>query len=396
MAFIDAFGTGAFLAISAIYLTRTVLLPEATVGLGLSVSAAVGLVTAVPFGILADRYGVRRILVAVTLWRAAWMAAFLAVDRTGTYLLVVVAIGLVDKIAAPLEQALVGAVADERTRVSTMAIVRSLRNAGFGVGAMAGALALAADQRAVYAAVIVVNALSFVLTAVLAATMRLPATGARVRTRLMRSSLLVLRDQSYISLAAVNALLTMHMSLLSIGIPLWVVGHTDAPRLIPAVLFTVNTVLAVMLQVRASRGADTVDGSARLLRRAGPLLALTCLLLAGAGWLRAWPAVAVLVAAVLALTAAELYQSAGAWGLSYALAPAEERAAYLSVFGLGIGVQQMVAPTLLVMVVIGAGPVGWVGLAVVLALIGLAVPRLVAWTVARRPVAVESRALTAR
>jgi hypothetical protein len=320
------------------------------------------------------------------------MAAFLAVDRIGTYLLVVVAIGLVDKTAAPLEQALVGAVTDERARVSTMAAMRSLRNAGFAVGALAGALALAADRRSVYAVVIAANALSFVVMAAMAARLPTPGTGGRARARVMRYSLRALRDHSYVSLAAINAPLTLHMSLLSIGIPLWVAGHTDAPRSMPAVLLTVNTVLAVALQVRASRGADTVHGSARLLSRAGPLLALTCLLLAAAGSLSTWPAVGVLIAAVVALTAAELYQSAGAWGLSYALAPADEQAAYLSVFGLSVGVQQIVAPTLLVTVVIATGPVGWAVLAVVLALTGPIVRRLVAWTGARRPVAVEAGA----
>ena len=50
MALIDASGTGAFLAVSAVFFTRSVGLSAAQVGLGLALAACLGLATAVPIG----------------------------------------------------------------------------------------------------------------------------------------------------------------------------------------------------------------------------------------------------------------------------------------------------------------------------------------------------------
>ena len=56
--FIDATGTGLFLAGAAIFFVRSIGLTAAQVGLGLSVGAAVGFATTVPIGVLLrDRDG---------------------------------------------------------------------------------------------------------------------------------------------------------------------------------------------------------------------------------------------------------------------------------------------------------------------------------------------------
>src|SRR3954468_10138644 len=71
MAMVDAAGTGAFLAVSVVFITRSVHLSSASLGLGLALSAAIALGTAIPIGIMADRVGPRRVLVTVSLWRCA-------------------------------------------------------------------------------------------------------------------------------------------------------------------------------------------------------------------------------------------------------------------------------------------------------------------------------------
>jgi hypothetical protein len=93
------------------------------------------------------------------------------------------------------------------------------------------------------------------------------------------------------------------------------------------------------------------------------------------------PAVAaavVLLFGMLALTAGELYQAAGGWSLSFSLARPGQQGAYLSLFWLGVSVQQILAP-IVVVGVIAAGPLGWVGLAVLFVLTGLAVPLASGW-----------------
>src|SRR5437868_9780369 len=80
MTLIDAIGTSFFLVGSVIFFVRITGLGIRELGLGLSLAAAVGLLTAIPAGRLADRLGYRRLLVALNIARALLTAAYLLID----------------------------------------------------------------------------------------------------------------------------------------------------------------------------------------------------------------------------------------------------------------------------------------------------------------------------
>ncbi|MGW3916026.1 MFS transporter [Streptomyces sp. NPDC005070] len=385
MAMIDAVGTGAFLAVSVPFITRAVHLSERDLGFGLGLSAAIALGTAIPIGILADRIGPKKVLVGVSLWRAACFVVYPFVQNLWQFLTVVCLLGLVDKAAAPMEQALVGQTVPTTERVKVVAILRSMRNVGFTVGALLGGVGLLIGTRAGYTVILLLNAASFAVLATLAS--RLPLLNAPTANLRRRFSVAVLRDGSFLSFAGINAILTMHMTLLSIGIPLWIVGHTDVSAALISPLVAVNTVLAVLLQVRASRGTDDIPGAARALVRAGVSLAACCLLLVTAPRLPVVLAVGALLLAMIALTGGELWQSAGGWGGSYLLAAPGQEGVYLSVFWLGVAVQQIAAP-ILVSLIVTVGAAGWVALAALFAASGLAAPAIGRWAqtqAAKRP-----------
>ncbi|MGW6267748.1 MFS transporter [Streptomyces sp. NPDC055060] len=380
MAMIDAVGTGAFLAVSVPFITRSVHLSVGELSLGLTLSAAIALATAVPIGVLADRIGPKKVLVGVSLWRCACFVLYPFVQNLWQFLTVVCLLGLVDKAAAPMEQALVGQVTAIDDRVRVVAVLRSLRNVGFTVGALLGGVGLLIDTRAGYGAILLLNAASFAVLALLAH--RLPVLSKPAKSLRRRFSVDALRDKPFLSFTGINAILTMHMTLLSIGVPLWIVEHTKVPAAVISPLVAVNTVLAVTLQVRASRGTETIAGSARALVRAGVSLAVCCLLLVAAPKPPVVMAVGVLLLAMVALTAGELFQSAGGWGGSYLLAAPGQEGVYLSVFWLGVAVQQIAAP-LVVGLVITAGSTGWAVLAALFALCGLAAPAIGRWAQAQ-------------
>ncbi|WP_055563046.1 MFS transporter [Streptomyces atriruber] len=380
MAMIDAVGTGAFLAVSVPFITRSVGLSVGQLSLGLALSAAIALATAVPIGILADRVGPKKVLVGVSLWRCACFVLYPFVQNLWQFLTVVCLLGLVDKAAAPMEQALVGQVTVTEDRVKVVAVLRSLRNVGFTVGALLGGIGLLIDTRVGYGAILLLNAVSFAVLAALAH--RLPVLSTPAKSLRRRFSVDALRDRPFLAFTGINAVLTMHMTLLSIGIPLWIVEHTEAPAAVISPLVAVNTVLAVALQVRASRGTETIAGSARGLVRAGVSLAVCCLLLVAAPKPPVVVGVSVLLLAMIALTAGELFQSAGGWGGSYLLAAPGQEGVYLSVFWLGVAVQQIAAPVV-VGVVITTGTTGWVVLAALFAACGFAAPVIGRWAQAR-------------
>ena len=368
MAVVDSAGTGLFLTTAVVIFTRMIGLSGWQVGSGLAIAGCLGLSVAVPIGALVDRCGPRRVLMVLSCWRAVGFAAYPWVTGYPGFLAVACFLALAERGGPPVMQSMVGLVTGEDGRVTAMAWIRTLRNIGFTLGALAATVALAADSKSAYRTVLLANAASFVAMAVLARG--LPRSSPTRRGRRSAGSR-PLADRRFMLLTALNGVLSLHMSLLTVGIPLWVTLHTAVPRTMLAPALATNTILAALFQIRASRGCATACGAGRALRRAGIVLAACCLLLTATADLPAPAGAAVLIAAVVALTAGELLQSAGGWALSYALAPPECQGVYLSAFGLGVSAQQVAGPVALSVLVVPMAAGGWFGLAALLVVCGI-------------------------
>jgi MFS family permease len=181
------------------------------------------------------------------------------------------------------------------------------------------------------------------------------------------------RDPRFLALTVLNGVLYLHSILLTIVLPLWIATRTAAPPAMIGVVVVINTVMAIVLQVPLSGGSADIRSAARRQQWAGWCLAGCCLLAALAARVAGVAAVAPLVAAAAVLTLGEIWQSVGAWRLSYALSPEHQRAYYLSVYQLGKSGATAVGPALLTWAVIRNGTFGWMGLAAFFALAGLAV-----------------------
>src|SRR6476619_3170030 len=77
---IDALGTGMFLPFSILYFVETTHLSLAHVGLAWSLASGLRLPLAAPLGALTDRWGARRVLVAANVVQGLGFLAYLAVD----------------------------------------------------------------------------------------------------------------------------------------------------------------------------------------------------------------------------------------------------------------------------------------------------------------------------
>jgi MFS family permease len=362
--FIDSIGTGLFLAGAAIFFVRSVGLTTAQVGLGLSVGGAVGFATTVPIGVLGDRLGARRLLVLLHLWRAACLVALVFVAGVVSFTAVAALMAIAETATPSLTQAVVAAAVGGESRVRNMAILRSTRNVGFSVGALLAAPLIAAGSAASFSAIMLGDALSFVLAALILA--RVPLT--RIAAVRRRSGFLKVlgsfHDWRYAWLASLNGVLTLHMTILVFGIPLWLIHATSAPADLVAVLMVLNTVIAVVLQVPFSKHATVSGGARRVLRLAGVMLAGCSVAIAAAAHVSPWFAAALLVLATVLMSLGEVWQAAGAWELSYRYADPQREVQYLAVFSLGAAAQDVFGPALVTAAVIGAGAAGWLGLAV--------------------------------
>ncbi|MEU1102725.1 MFS transporter [Streptomyces tibetensis] len=378
---IQSLGLGVFLTSSAVFFTRTIGIPAQRVGLALSVAGLCGLVCTVPIGRLADRLGAGRVLTVNFLLAAAGFTAYCLVDGFAAFLAVACVIAVLETSAGALQASLTDALVGEAERVRVSAQMRSLFNLGFlGGAALAGAAIAAGTSTALYATVLANAALQLVSVAVLLG-MRLPA-GARPRATaaeapggVLRSA--ALRDVRYVAVALVCGALELYHPLLTVGLPLWIVTSTDAPALLVSGLLILDTVLVLLFQVAVSRGARTPAGAARMLRWAGWALGASCLVFALSGGHGALLDSTALLGGALVLVLGELYQASASWGLSFGLAPAGRQGEYQAVFSLGRGFQQFAGPWLMTSLVVGAAGTGWLVLAALFALLGLAAPPLV-------------------
>lgn len=352
-----AFGSGMYYASSALYFTTVVGLRAGQVGTGLSAGAAVGLLGAVPIGMLADRLRTGHVYIGLQLVRGVVFTALCLVDSFWPYVICCVFAGLTEAALNPVLQAIVGAVVPDADRVDTLAKVRAMRSVGFGLGALAATAAIALGSRAAFLVLIAGNAASyFGIAARLAhigiGRVAVVADRAKVPRRFVP-------DGRYTLTGLFAGVLSVHLTLLVVAVPLWFVRYTTMPPAVVGILVFVNTALAALLQARLARSSTSVRGAVRAALYAG-------LALAGFGIasqlahrpLGTVPATALAFAAVILLTFAGLWQSASSWSLSYELADPRHRTAYLSTFQLGQTLQQALAPWAITVLLFPA-PGGW-------------------------------------
>ncbi|MFE0104718.1 MFS transporter [Streptomyces sp. NPDC059009] len=380
-ALVQSLGIGLFMASSMAYFTRQVDLSANQVASGLALAGVVALGISLLGGVLADRYGARRVLAAVYLGRGVCCAAYVFVTDFWQFMVVTLCAVACDRAGPPVLQALVAvAVPERQERTRLLAVVNVVRNCGLGVGAMAAGVALASDTQGAYRVTLFAIGLAFLGGAVL--VLRVPepaeptaeapteATGQLpVRKR-------VLPDARYLTLTGLNFLLFFFDTMLLIAMPVWILEHTDAPRATVSVLFALNTVLVVVLQIPVSKLATSQRRTTRMLTWTGAVLAVSSLCFAASGSAGGGPAVAWLAAAVVTLSLAEVIANSAVWDLSIALAPEEQRGRYLSVFNLSVAGQRVLGPVMVTGLLLGSGALGWVVAAAVLVAAGGAAERV--------------------
>jgi MFS family permease len=384
---VNSIGDGAFYVSSALFFSGVVGLSVLQIGVGLTVGWATGLLAGVPVGRLADRLGPRPVAITAGLVTAVAVGAFLLVGSPVVFTLVCCLYAAAQTGSGAARQALLAAVIEPAERTAVRARIQALGNAGIGVGAALGGVALLVDTPAAFVAVFLLDAVGFVAAALV--LRRLPAVRPVPTTGPARSE--VLRDGPYALVTLLQAIMMLYMPMLSVVAPLWIATRTAAPAWMVAALFVVNTAGVVLLQVRAGRRVADVPSAGRVVRQAGILLAAACGAFAAAALgASPWVAGAILLVAAVLQVLGEVLLSAGGWQLSFDLAPAERQGQYQGFFAMASSVARATGPLLLTGVVLGGGLTGWLALAVVFAVAGIATGPVARWAATRRPAGVDT------
>lgn len=342
---VDAIGTGMFLTGATLYLTRIVRLSVGQVGLGITIGALAGLLATIPLGILADRIGAGRLYVILQLWRGAWFIAYAFIGSFGVFVLVACCVQVADAAVPAIGTVVVAGAANDAERVETLAKVRAARNVGFGLGALLASLSITIGTRPAFLAIVLVNSASYFIAAALLVSAGVWSAGGKARRR----APVTLRTRPrYLLATVINAVLTVHMTILTIGLPLWIADDTTAPPGIIGLLVTLNTAMAALFQARFSCGTESISDALRTWARCGIALAAFGVVMAAIHVThQPWLAICGAFTAVVLLTCAELWQATGAWKISYDLADPERRSQELSTFQLGVNMQSVAGPVVI-------------------------------------------------
>ncbi|MFJ9844783.1 MFS transporter [Kitasatospora sp. NPDC101155] len=374
--FVNQIGKGLFIAGAALFFTRSVGLPVAQVGFALGAAALIGLAAGIPVGYLADRYGPRDVF-RVTLFVQALAVAGLVFVRSFPALIACLCVAELAVSAGtaargPLTRAL-GAPNPTRYR----SYLRALNNIAVGSGALAAGVVVQLDTRTAYVCLILGTAVAFLVSAAASSLVpsvppvEVPAGGSRWPA---------LKDKPYVALTVLDGIMSIQNQVLIFALPLWIIGHTEAPRWFVGASVAVNTVLVVLLQVRVGRGVRDNTSAGRTARRAGAAFLLATGLIAVAGGAPGWVALVVVVLGVVALTVGELWYTAASFELSFGLAPERAQGQYSGLFAIGQGLSNAIGPSVLGLVCIGWGEPGWLAMGALFLVAGQAVPLVVKWS----------------
>jgi MFS family permease len=345
---INSAGTGLLLPLSVLYFTIHVGLSPSAVGVGLTTGGLIALAFVPLGGIVIDMFGPKPVLLGC--WGAAAVAyaGYGLVGHWGEFLAAVTVAEIASTVSSTAGKSLLAELATGGSRVRLLAAQRSLGNLGYGIGGLLATAALAVGGFA-YDCVVYGDALTFLVAIVLVRGVPVPGrravTGAR--QDIAGGLRLVLADRRYLALSALDFLTTFQDGALAVALPLWVVLHTQAPRALAGILFTINTAAVVLFQVRATSGVNSLADVPRTYRRGAAVMAACAAAYLSAHYVGPAAAVVLLVVALLLHTATEMFVSAGEWTASVELADDVHRGTYLSIYRLGYSVQDALAPLII-------------------------------------------------
>jgi len=203
---IDNYGSGLFLPLSLVYATRVVGLSVATAGTVVAVATLLGFAVPPLAGRLPQRFGARFVVVSSQLLQGAGALAYLfAGDASGVF----VAAGLMSvgtQMFYCSVFVLIAAASSSEAKERPFALVGMVRGAAFGLGTVSAGLALSWGSDSALHLLVGLDAVSFVVAALLLAAFVVTDPGDRTGTDAV-GTLTVLRDRTYLVLMASVCLL---------------------------------------------------------------------------------------------------------------------------------------------------------------------------------------------
>ena len=251
---------------------------------------------------------------------------------------------------------LIARVGDSKTSPRNRAYTRSINNLGIGLGGLGAGIALSFNSAFGYQVAIVIDAISFLFGAYIYT--RVPHFEATLTQR-EKFDWSILKDGRYIAATIMASVTNIQFMIQNVGIPIWIVKYTEAPRWWVSTLLILNTAAVVAFQMKRSRRTKPLKDSGSQYLFTGFLLAGACGLYALAEGPSTQIASLLLLAGMGLHVLAELIIAMIHWQISFDLADESRQGAYYGIWTLGNGLSEIVGPTLVTFALVTLGKPGW-------------------------------------
>lgn len=371
---ISRVGNGLFMTIEVIYITLIVGLSPLEVSIALGAGGLVSLLLSVPAGIIVDRFGAKKVLLAANILEGIALLPLMFVRDFWSLLFINVFVWSLGTIGHNATSTVTASMGTGEERVSIRAAERAMANMGIAVGTVFAGVALWINTELAYQVTIGLDFLMFMWAATFIP--RLPDAQPTARKG-EAISFVALKDWRFLIATILNGVVSLHFVVQGVALPLWILHSTETPKWWVSVLFVINTVLVTILQIRFSRGTSSVLESVKKFRLGTAYLLLSCLVYASAANLDLWVSATILALGMVTHTIGELYAAAGSWSIGFELASEKHMGQYQGVYSLGWGLGGTFGPLFVTTMVVGLGAAGWAVMGVIFLLSGLLMTALV-------------------
>ncbi|MEY4554077.1 MAG: hypothetical protein RL197_504 [Actinomycetota bacterium] len=371
---ISRIGNGLFMTIEVIYITQVVGLTPFEVSVALGAGGLVSLLFAVPSGMIADRFGAKRVMLAAYVIEALALLPLMFVRDFWSLLAVNIVVFMASTTGHTATSTVISTMGSGEDRVTIRAAQRAMANLGIALGTVLAGIALWIDTPLAYEVAIFVDSLMFLWAATFIS--RLPVIAPTTKKG-EPINLIAFKDWRFLAATILNGVVSLHFIIQGVALPLWILHYTDVPKWWVSVLFVINTVLVTILQIRLSRGTGDLMVSVKKFRLGTAYLLASCLIYSASANLDIWLSATILAVGMVVHTLGELFAAAGSWSIGFELAVEKHMGQYQGVYSLGWGLGGTFGPLYITAMVVGLGALGWAIMGLVFLVAGFVMHALV-------------------
>lgn len=367
----NTIGTGIYVTLGALYLTRIVGFSLTTVGTVFSVTLGLALLVMLSLGRLVDRRGPKGVYATLLVLQCVTMLSYSFVDDIRLFVCLAAIGAIADRGLNATVGGLIHCISGTHRRGVVRALLRSITNIGFAIGTGMAGLAVANGTGLAYRICLALIGMMYAIAAVLVVLMPVSSPVTTGPVGRSAGTKTVLKDRRYITVCLLNGLLALHFEILFFALPLWIALRTASPAWIASVALSINTAMVVLMQIPVSRRVQDIRKAKKFVRCSGVIFFVSCCILGGSALVDTALAIGLLIACSVVYTVGEMFHSGAEFVFSFDLAPDSAQGEYQSAFALARGVSRAAGPGCLSWIIAWGGPLGWVVIGVLLFLFAI-------------------------